>query len=225
MHEVGCAILARVSPTPPAQVAARWRDGASVRLDHATLTEEDLEWLAPAERITFWAVKMPAGFLANLPNLWWLDLGGGSATSADFVRGCRSLRYLALNQIRGLTDLSAVAELRSLEFLSIYGMPQVSGLPSLAGLHELERIEVGSMKGLATIAPILEAPALRELLLVRSVGLDPSDPARIQDTASLEAFDWFAEDVPLRVCSPVMEQVRKPKAQVMYPEDWFARRE
>ncbi len=209
-----------------AKDSAHWYAGDdAVVLDHASLQYSDLEWLAPAKRLTLWAVKVPEGLFAELPNLEWLDLRGGSAPSADVIRGCAGLRYLQLNQIRGLRDLSAVSEASTLECLSLYGMPQVTQIPSLAGLDQLARVEIGSMKGLSTIGPLLDAPALRELLLIRKVGLDAADPDRIRDKPGLELFEWFAEDVPYKVWAPVMETVAKPKAKAMHAEDWFAQRD
>lgn len=75
---------------------------------------------------TLWAVKIPDGLLASLPNLVFLDLRGGSGPSADVVAGCDRLRYLQLNQMRGLSDVSVLPTLSSLEFLSLYGLPKVT---------------------------------------------------------------------------------------------------
>lgn len=203
--------------------AARAR-AEEVCLDHAVMTEADLEWLAPARRITFWAVKVPDAYFSRLPVLEWLDVRGGSGETADFVEGCTNLRYLAINQVRGLGDLSAIAHLPRLERLDLYGLPQVRSLPSLDRSRNLRRIEVGSMKGIAELAPLLDAPNLEELLLARAVSLSPSDPALIASHPVLKAFEWFAEDVPVKVWAPVVELVDKPKAKPMLASAWFEAR-
>ena len=172
-----------------------------------------------------WAVDLPEGFLATLPNLDWLDVRGGSGASADFVIGCDRLRYLQINQIRGLSDVSAVGDLVTLELLSLYGLPKVTVLPSLARLGALARLELGSLKGLESIAPALDAPSLAELCLIRSVSMDADDPRRIRDAPQIKAFDWFAEDVPVRVWEPVVRVVDKPATAAVNPSDWFAKRE
>lgn len=204
-----------------AKAAATWSSEDALRLDHAVLAESDREWLEPVRRLTLWAVKVPRGFFGNLPSLEWLDVRGGSGESADFVDGCVHLRYLAINQIRGLRELTAIRDLANLELLSLYGLPQVRSLPSLAPLQRLRRVEVGSMKGIEELGPLLDAPRLEELILARAVSLAPSDPARIAEHPTLCAFDWFAEDVPDKTWVPVVERVGKPKARAMYPEDWF----
>jgi hypothetical protein len=207
-----------------AKAAASWRSDDDVWLDHATLAERDLAWLRPVRRLTLWAVKTPPGFFRQLDSLEWLDIRGGSGQSADAVRGCTGLRYLALNQVRGLSDLDAIADLTNLELLDLYGLPRVRSLPSLSRLANLRRIEAGSLKGIDELGPLLDAPRLEELLLVRAVALAPSDPDRIATHPSLKAFDWFAEDVPVRTWLPVVERVGKPKAKAMHAEEWFSNR-
>lgn len=217
-------ILAGMAKMPPAREAVRWRSEDHAWLDHAVIVDDDLDWLAKARRLTMWAVEVPEGWLARHPNLEWLDIRGGSGKSADFLRGCKDLRYLCLNQIRGVSDLSAIADLHSLELLSLYGLPQVTELPNLQALHRLIRLELGSMKGLSGIAPLLAAPALEELQLQRAVTLGPDDPDHIRDHPSLREFGWFAEDVPLKVWQPLLAHVAKPPARTMHPEEWFATR-
>lgn len=209
------------TPRVSARAAAKWRSDDTVWLDHAILAESDLEWLEPVRRLTVWSVKTPPGFYRSLPSLEWLDVRGGSGESAAFVDGCVHLRYLSINQVRGLRDLTSIASLISLERLDLYGLPQVRSLPSLMQLDQLARIEAGSLKGIEELGPLLEAPCLEELLLIRAVALSPSDPGRIAEHPTLAAFDWFAEDVPNRVWLPVVERVNKPKPRAMLTEDWF----
>ncbi len=207
-----------------ARDVARGRGTAEVWIDHAVIEPDDLDWLAPVQRLTLWAVDVPEDFLGTLPNLDWLDVRGGSGASADFVIGCDRLRYLQVNQVRGLSDVSAVGDLVTLELLSLYGLPKVSALPSLASLRALARLELGSLKGLGSIAPALDAPALKELYLIRAVSMDADDPLRIRDASQIKAFAWFAEDVPDRVWEPVVRTVDKPAARAINPSEWFAER-
>lgn len=212
------------TPRRTAEESAQWRSDEAVWLDHAILADADLQWLEPVRRLTLWAVKTPSDFFRRLPALEWLDVRGGSGQSADFVEGCAGLRYLAINQVRGLSDLSMIANLPNLELLSLYGLPQVRSLPSLRGVASLRRIEAGSLKGIDELGPLLDAPGLEELLLVRAVSLAASDPDRIAEHPSLTAFHWYAEDVPDKVWVPIVERVRKPKAKSMHAQDWFESR-
>lgn len=195
----------------------------SVWIDHTVLGDADYERLRPLRRLTLWAVKTPTGFLAGLPYLEWLDYRGGSGADIEFVRGCRKLRYLAVNQVRGVQDLSALAELHSLEALSLYGLPKVTSIPSLRAMPRLRWAEVGSMKGLVGLSGLLDAPALEDLVLLKRVGLHPDDAMRIARHQSIKRFTWFGEDVPEKTWVPVVELVGKPRVEIIAVEDWFSR--
>lgn len=210
-----------VTQRKSAQSAAKWRSEADVWIDHASLDLSDLEWLSGVRRLTLWAVKMPSNLLASLSQLEWLDLRGGSGASIDVVNGCSNLSYLAVNQIRGLHDLSALSAQTNLRLLSLYGLPQVRTLPSLANLLRLKRVEIGSMKGLVGLGPLLEAPHLEELMLTRAVALSGTDPEAIAAHPSMKAFEWFAEDVPAMTWVPVVDRVGRPKAKALSASDWF----
>jgi hypothetical protein len=194
-------------------------------LDHTVLGEDDFERLRPVRRLTVWAVKTPPQFFARLPDLEWLDYRGGSGTDIDFVRGCRKLRYLAINQVRGVGDLSALVELQSLEALTLYGLPKVTAIPSLRAMARLRWAEIGSMKGLAGLTGLLEAPALEDLVLLKLVGLGPDDAIRIANHHSIKRFTWFGEDLPVKIWAPVVELVGKPRVEIIGIEDWFSRRQ
>lgn len=200
---------------------ARWRSPDDVYIDHATLLDPDAEWLGGVKRLTLRAVKHPPRFLTRLPNLEYLDIRGGSGTSISAVAGCRRLRVLVVNQVLGMTDVDAIEHLASLEYLTLYGLPRVQSLPSTARLTSLKRIDLGSMEGLTSIVPVLAAPALQELLLIRKVRLSGDDVEAIRDHHSLQRFGWFAEAVPDKVWKPVVDAISKPAPPPLRHEDWF----
>lgn len=209
------------SKRQPAQQMARPSGPNGYWIDHALVVEDDFAWLQRVERLTLWNVKLPPGFLARLPKLWWLDMRGGTAVRLESARGAFGLKYLAVNQVRGLTDLSELPTFSQLRFLNLYGIPRVSRLPSLTKLAALERVEIGQMTHLSSLAPILDAPNLRELLLVRSLNVGGADMHRLLTHATLEQFDWFAEDVPDKIWVPVVDAVKLPRTQLLQPEAWF----
>ena len=215
---------ARILPVPSSRAAAevaRWRAKDDVWIDHATLIDSDAEWLRPVKRLTMWAVKHPPDFLGRLPTLEFLDIRGGTGANISRVGGCRDLRVLVVNQVRGMSDLGAIGQLANLELLSLYGLPRVQSLPSTARLGSLTRVELGSMKGLTSIAPVLAAPGLQELQLVRMVNLNSDDVRAIREHPTLLRFGWFAEDVPVKIWKPVVDAISKPAPQVLTPEKWL----
>jgi len=193
----------------------------TIRLDYVYLTEFDFEWLENVERLTLFNVDVPDGFLTRLPNLWWLDLRGGSANDIRVARGCQKLRYLQINQVRGFNDLSEVENFNSLELLSLYGLAKLVELPDFSKLKDLRRIEVGQLRNLVSISGFLEAPNLEELLLIKQIGVTAEEFKTVNSHSSLKSFDWQALDVPNKVWTPVVEAVQLPKAKTLLAEEWF----
>ncbi|MCA9625304.1 MAG: hypothetical protein KC731_40055 [Myxococcales bacterium] len=190
-------------------------------IDHAEIGADDLEWLGRAERLTLWNVLVPEGFLGKLKSLWWLDLRGGTATDLKVATGCKRLRYLQVNQVRGMRDLSQLPSFRTLELLSLYGLSKVETLPSLKVLKNLRRVEMGQMKGLESLGTVLDAPSLEELYVIKRVGITEADVRAVNRHKKLARFGWSTEDVPRKVCEPVLEKIDKPEARAMHAIDWF----
>jgi hypothetical protein len=201
--------------------ACKRRNNRVLRLNHVELIDEDIEWLSKTERLTLWNVKVPAGLLARIETLWWLDIRGGSATDLAVANGANKLQYLAVNQVRGMCDLSLVAELVALRYLDLYGLPKVAELPSCARLVNLEHTRIGQLRGLVSLHGLLQAPNLRELELVRKINVSENDLNEIISHPAIEAFGWFAEDVPDKVWVPVLEKSALPAVRHMHPEEWF----
>ena len=206
----------------PGREVAQDRGGGEFWIDHAVLEEGDLAWLRSATWLMLWNVAVPPGFLAQLPNLWGLDLRGGSATDLSVVDGCPALRCLVVNQVRGLSDLSIVPTLTTVELLAVYGLRQVTTAPSLAALPALRRLQVGQMRGLPALAGLLDAPGLKELMLHKSVNVTADDVARIKGHPTLTHFGWYAEDVPLSRWRPVVEAIALPRPATVSPKAWFS---
>jgi hypothetical protein len=206
---------------PPTIEACKRRSNRVLQLDHVELIDEDIEWLAVTEQLTLWNVRVPAGLLARIEKLWWLDIQGGSATDLGVAKGADNLQYLAVNQVRGMCDLSLVSEMAKLRYLDLYGLPKVAELPPCAGLVNLEHARIGQMRGLVSAHGLLQAPYLRELELVRKINVSETDLNEIIAHPTIEAFGWFAEDVPDRVWIPVVEKIALPAVRHMHPEEWF----
>lgn len=209
----------------PAKDVARWQGPTKLWLDHARVGEHDLEWMAPVQSLVLWNVRLPEQALARLPDLVGVSLRGGTASDLGVVRGCESLMFLDVNQIRGLHDLTELSRLRSLEFLSLYGLPRVQAVPSLRENEKLAVLQLGSLKGLRTLAGVIAAPALRSLQLIRRVPVRTEDVEGLASHPTLEQFDWLAEDVPWRIVEPVVDRLKhldRPRA--LDPDEWLDQR-
>jgi hypothetical protein len=205
-----------------ARSVAKTRSNNGFWLDHAEIVDADYEWLASVERLILWNVVVPPGFLARLKQLWWLDIRGGSAPDLQIARGATRLRYLAVNQVRGLRDLSIIPEMVSLRYIDLYGLPHVTHLPSFLPLSRLEYASVGQMRGLLSLRQLLEAPNLQHLKLNRKINVTSEDVDRIIKHPTIRQFSWYAEDVPDKVWVPVVEKIGLPPVPTAFPEDWFS---
>jgi hypothetical protein len=120
-----------------------------------------------------------------------------------------------------MRDLSLVSEMATLRYLDLYGLPKVTELPSCDGLGNLEHTRIGQMCGLLSLHGLLQAPRLRELELVRKINVSEADVGEIMKHPAIEAFGWFAEDVPDKQWVPVVEKIGLPAVRHMHPEEWF----
>src|SRR5262249_7923137 len=151
----------------------------------------------------------------------WLDIRGGSASDLAVAKGADKLQYFAVNQVGGMCNLSLVSELVSLRYLDLYGLAKVTELPPCATLVHLEHARIGQMRDLVSLHGLLQAPHLRELELVKTINVSQTDVNEIVAHPAIEAFGWFAEDVPDKVWVPVVEKVGLPPVRRMRPEEWF----
>jgi hypothetical protein len=120
-----------------------------------------------------------------------------------------------------MCDLSIISKKTILRYLDLYGLPKVAQLPSCAGLKKLEHARLGQMRGLLSLRGLLQAPGLRELELVRKINVNEADIDEIVGHSAIQAFGWFAEDVPNRQWMPVVEKIGLPGVRHMHPEEWF----
>ena len=158
---------------------------------------------------------------SRLEKLWWLDIRGGSAINLEVVRGAANLQYLAVNQVRGMRDLSVVLEMIGLRYISLYGLPQVTQLPPFLELAKLEHADLGQMRGLRSLDGLLAAPRLRELQLIKKINVSAKDADGIINHPTIKFFTWYAFDVPIKVWQPVVEKIKLPPVPPGHPEDWF----
>jgi hypothetical protein len=77
------------------------------------------------------------------------------------------------------------------------------------------------MRGLHSLRGLLQAPNLRELQLAKKINISETDVTEIIEHPNIEAFRWFAEDVPDKVWVPVVKRIALPELSPMHPEEWF----
>lgn len=205
----------------PALDVVKWRSPTEIWIDHAHISNDSLKHFAAVEKITMWNVTYCDELFDCLPQLWWLDIRGGTIKNIHSLPAAVNLRYLQLNQIRGLNDLTEIETLKQLELLSLYGLPKVCELPHLNLLTSLKRVEIGQMKGLRNLNSVWASDQLEEIYLSQNVPIDVADIDSINGMSNLKAFDWNATDIPARRFMPIRTGVTIPQAHALHAEEWF----
>ena len=197
-------------------------DGA-VWISHDKVKPSDLPRLSAVRNLTVWNVRFPDGLLAQLPNLEFLDIRGGSRADLALLDGCQRLRGLVVNQVRGLSDAGSVSTLDGLEILSFYGLAKLQALPPMRRLTRLRRLELGQLRGLTDWSSVLELVSLEELLFKNKLVPDRAVIDRLAHYSPLRYFDWWGPDEPQSTLKYVRESLgRERPPRTLRPETWFA---
>jgi Leucine-rich repeat (LRR) protein len=152
--------------------------------------------LTALEDLTLRSVTLPdLSVLVPLARLRSLDIKLGGTRDLALLPRIGRLEYLELWMIRGLDNVSAVAEVETLQHLFLQALRQVDRLPSFAGATVLRRVDLDTMKGLTDLAPLAEAPTLEILNLVAMRHADPEVLRPFVGHPTLRAGIWgFGSD-------------------------------
>lgn len=154
----------RLSAAPLAALAPTLRH---LTLEGPVSRTGALAELTGLRTLTLRSVAMPdLSVLTPMTDLRGLDLKLGGTRDLSLLPSFTKLQYFQAWMIRGLSDLSPLAEVTSLEELYLQALTHVTGLPPLHKLTRLRRITLWTMKGLTDLSVLLTAPALEELDLV-----------------------------------------------------------
>jgi len=161
--------------------------------------------------------------LAELLQLRTLTLALGGTTALDELANVKALTSLELTMIRGLRDLSVVAEIRSLERLSLRVLKHVTALPSLRPLTRLHEVALDQMRALRDLGTVAAAPALRRFSAIDMQGVPPETFAPLVAHPSLESV-WIGlgSERANRVIRAMFPHLSKPAAPGP-PRDWLRR--
>ncbi len=137
---------------------------------------EDIGSLPGLEGLTLRSVTLPdLSALEPLPNLRSLDIKLGGTTDLRLLPRIGRLAYVELWMIRGLDDVSPLAEVGTLERFFLQALKQVTRLPSFASSPALRHVILQTMKGISDLRPLASAPNLEILALTDMRHLGPDD--------------------------------------------------
>lgn len=135
------------------------------------------------------SLKLPdLTLFESLSRLIILGIYLGGTTNLAALPKIGEIRSLDLVQIRGLTDLSPLAEMPHLEYLLLQNLNRVEGLPSLKRLQHLKRVELTNVKGVTDLSPLLEVGQLEELAVYEARHLKPAAFDCLKGHPSIKRF-------------------------------------
>lgn len=159
------------------------------RINHARISEEDFSWLSGAYQLELWNVEVPAGFLARMPQLWFLDVRG-SFPGPTAANGAENLEFLRIMH-SPTPDLEPLPNLRNLRYLDLHALANVTHFPNLLGLRYLVNVELGQMIRLQSVQGLLAAPNLLYLnMMKRLPPLSSADVELIRSHPKLRRFNY-----------------------------------
>jgi hypothetical protein len=129
--------------------------------------------------------------LLPLRRLRALSISLGGTKNLDLLPDIGKLRHLALCQILGITNIDSVSRLMDLEYLFIQNLPKLTHLPALTRLKRLKRVDLHSLKQIRDLSPLLQARALRELVVCGTFNLTADDFAGLKQHPSLRYASIF----------------------------------
>lgn len=132
--------------------------------------------------------------LTPLQNLRSFKLKLGGTNNLELLDELRALRYLELWLIRGLSDISSIANLTDLRYLFLQSLKHVDRLPTFAKLSKLERVHIEGLKALFDLRPVADAPNLKQL------NLGDMRHLKLENLACLKGHPTL-EEVGIGLCS------------------------
>jgi len=137
---------------------------------------ENISALPKLKHLTLRSLTLDSlSMLIPLTSLEILELKLGGTTNLTDLGKLKSLKALEIWQVRGLSDLGELSNCNEIQFLYLQNLSRVERLPSFRNLKNLRRVFIDGLKGLKSLAPLTDAPAIKELLVLNGNNFQPSD--------------------------------------------------
>lgn len=151
-------------------------------------------------------------FLKELNELWSVDIKLGGIKSFDALETLPKLKHLEIWQVRGLSDLSFLSRLKSLQNLFLQSLPQVREMPILNQLKDLRRVRFESMKGLDKFNFSHHSQSIREFILLNASNVEPSTIEPLLPNKYIDRFScWFGSDKKNNEFTDLLKKYEKSK--------------
>ena len=188
LEELG---LGHLKPPVDVRALTRFRDLRRLGLEGPVRHPEAIAQLIRLEGLLLRSITLPdLSALLPMTGLRRLDLKLGGTSDLRLLPRIGRLEELEIWRVRGLDDVTAIGEVRSLQTLWLEALPQVRALPDLSALTELRKVTLHTMKGIDDLAPLASAPALEDLALIEMRHLEPEDLRPLAGHPTLRRGHW-----------------------------------
>lgn len=156
------------------QALSRFTELRSLYLEKHTKNIEVISGFEQLEELTLRSVTVSdLSLLVPMQRLRALELKLGGTKDLRLLSSLGSLEYFEAWMVKGLTDLSSVAEVPTLRFLFLQALSKVERLPDLGGNSALVRAHLEGLKGLTSVDEVVSAPNLRDVVLLGLPNIAP----------------------------------------------------
>lgn len=178
-----------LSKKPRINVIERFSNLKFLFLEAQQKGTEAINQLAKLEKLVLRSISTAdIDYIKGLKNLWSVDIKLGGIKNFDALKTLPQIKYLELWQIRGLSDLSFLSELRTLQNLFVQSLIQVSELPCFIQNTSLRRLYLENLKGLTNLQTLRNAPALEEFVYVSANNLEAEDLLPVLENPNLKSI-------------------------------------
>jgi hypothetical protein len=168
------SLAATKSKKPQLQILSRFQSLTHLYLEGQQQGIAVLSELKTLQDLTLRSITTEGlDYISMLPKLWSLDIKLGGIKNLSAITNKKSIKYLELWQIRGLSDVGIVSSLGGLQSLFLQSLKNVRAIPDLSKLHNLRRLHLENLKGLTDVSAIRYAPALEEFLHISAQNIQP----------------------------------------------------
>jgi len=176
LHLTSLSLCRTKSDRPSLAPLARFANLKKVYLEGHRKEIEVIGTLRRLEDVTIRSVTTPdLSYLRSLPRLLSVDVKLGGTKNLSAIAGMKTIRYLEVWQVRGLSNVEVAGQLPGLQYLFLQALPHVRKLPSFARSRSLRRVHLWNMQGLRDLSQLRTAPALEELVIYDARRLVPED--------------------------------------------------
>jgi hypothetical protein len=171
----------------------RFGEIKELHLEHHRKNIKVLSGLTNLEYLSLRSITLDdLSILLPLHKLLELEIRLGGTKNLDLLGEIGKIRYLHLWKILGLSDISPIGRVATLQNLFLQALPRVTKLPELSFCKLLRRIVLYQMNGISDLEALSRVASLRELAILSMAQLSAQSFSPLSALTLLDRVDiWL----------------------------------